>query len=215
MDIINVVLAYLNEHYAKEPTQNLVAAFKLKIEFLVLNQLVEVTTQTRLAYMQAAAAGGRYTKEGSSVGSSSLPSNARKQSSTMPKGSSISKDMTAFFEDRTSPLTSTDSTIYGQVVEPPAAYPPKKRSTTSISTSAQSRPPRHHHHQSSRLNLHTSPSNPSSTSIEALKLQYDPETGNMIRRRPSSRRRPQSFWHRMWVALPTGEDGDDGIEERY
>ena len=210
MDIINVVLAYTNEHYAKEPTQNLVAAFKLKVEFLVLNQLVDVTTQTRLAYLQEAA--GRHSQKGFS-GNSSIPSNARKQSSTMPTGSR-KKDMTAFFEDRSSPLASANSTIFGHPVNPAPAIYSSKYSATSDSTSsyhasdvpkALSPHPSHHQQQQHHLN-HPTPPFHSSPSIEALTLKHDPTPGQTVR---SSRPRPESIWHRMWTALPTGSDAED------
>ena len=58
-DLVNVVLTYTEEHYAKEPIQNFSYAFKLRIEFVVLNQLMAVTSQSRSSNYNC---GGRYVK---------------------------------------------------------------------------------------------------------------------------------------------------------
>ena len=47
MDIVILVLAYTNMHVAKEPVQNFAYAFKLKLEFVVLNQLLAVLHRNR------------------------------------------------------------------------------------------------------------------------------------------------------------------------
>lgn len=59
VDLIIMVLAYTNEHFPKEPTQNFAYAFKLKLEFVVLNQLVAVTHRASSSYLNN---GGRYAK---------------------------------------------------------------------------------------------------------------------------------------------------------
>ena len=59
VDIIILVLAYTNEHIPKEPIQNFAYAFKLKIEFIVLNQLMAITSQSRASNMNG---GHRYWK---------------------------------------------------------------------------------------------------------------------------------------------------------
>ena len=43
LDIIVIVLAFTNQHLIKEPLQNISYALKLKLEFFVLNQLIEVS----------------------------------------------------------------------------------------------------------------------------------------------------------------------------
>ncbi|MCJ1331183.1 hypothetical protein MMC10_007871 [Thelotrema lepadinum] len=45
LDVVVIVLAFTNEHLAKEPLQNLSYALKLKLEFFVLNQLLEVSKE--------------------------------------------------------------------------------------------------------------------------------------------------------------------------
>ena len=61
VDVIILVLAYTNEHIPKEPIQNFAYAFKLKIEFVVLNQLVSVTQQSHSSNFNV---GNRYVKNG-------------------------------------------------------------------------------------------------------------------------------------------------------
>ncbi|MCJ1451391.1 hypothetical protein MMC28_001727 [Mycoblastus sanguinarius] len=75
VDVIILVLAYTNEHFPKEPIQNFAYAFKLKIEFVVLNQLLAVTSQARPSNHNS---GNRYVKS-SSFGST--PHNARSKPS--------------------------------------------------------------------------------------------------------------------------------------
>lgn len=62
VDVIILCLAYTNEHFPKEPIQNFVYAFKLKIEFVVLNQLMIITSQSRATNFNG---GGRYIKPSS------------------------------------------------------------------------------------------------------------------------------------------------------
>ena len=59
-DLANVILTYTSEHFAKEPIQNFSYAFKLRVEFAVLNQLMSVTSQSRSINYNG---GGRYVKE--------------------------------------------------------------------------------------------------------------------------------------------------------
>ena len=59
-DLVNVILTYANEHYAKEPIQNFSYAFKLRIEFAVLNQLMAVTSRPQAPNYNG---GGRYIKD--------------------------------------------------------------------------------------------------------------------------------------------------------
>ena len=47
MDIVILVLAYTNEHIPKEPVQNFAYALKLKMEFIILNQLLDVLHRNR------------------------------------------------------------------------------------------------------------------------------------------------------------------------
>ena len=61
VDVIVLVLAYTNEHFPKEPVQNFAYAFKLRIEFAVLNQLMSVTQQSHSSNFNA---GNRYVKSG-------------------------------------------------------------------------------------------------------------------------------------------------------
>ena len=80
-DLVNVILTYANDHYAKEPIQNFSYAFKLRIEFAVLNQLMAVTSQSRASNYNA---GGRYVKDSgwnSSSGGASKPLDRSKPSS--------------------------------------------------------------------------------------------------------------------------------------
>ncbi|KAI0448509.1 hypothetical protein F5B21DRAFT_521803 [Xylaria acuta] len=43
LDVVVIVLAFTNQHLIKEPLQNLSYALKLKLEFFVLNQLMDVS----------------------------------------------------------------------------------------------------------------------------------------------------------------------------
>ena len=43
LDVVVIILAFTNQHLVKEPLQNLSYALKLKLEFFVLNQLLEVS----------------------------------------------------------------------------------------------------------------------------------------------------------------------------
>ncbi|KAI1174575.1 hypothetical protein F4777DRAFT_553660 [Nemania sp. FL0916] len=43
LDVIVIILAFTNQHLIKEPLQNLSYALKLKLEFFVLNQLMEIS----------------------------------------------------------------------------------------------------------------------------------------------------------------------------
>ncbi|KAI3324609.1 hypothetical protein HD806DRAFT_493094 [Xylariaceae sp. AK1471] len=43
LDVVVIILAFTNQHLIKEPLQNLSYALKLKLEFFVLNQLMEVS----------------------------------------------------------------------------------------------------------------------------------------------------------------------------
>ena len=45
MDVLVITLAFMNLHLLKEPLMNFAYALKLKLEFFVLNQLMEVTGQ--------------------------------------------------------------------------------------------------------------------------------------------------------------------------
>lgn len=76
-DLVNVILTYTNEHYAKEPIQNFSYAFKLRVEFVVLNQLMAVTSQSHASNYNA---GARYVKDSgwntSSTGGVGNPSKA-------------------------------------------------------------------------------------------------------------------------------------------
>ena len=47
VDVAILILAYLNEHIPKEPVQNFAYAFKLKLEFIILNQLLAVLQRNR------------------------------------------------------------------------------------------------------------------------------------------------------------------------
>ena len=59
-DLVNVILTYADEHYAKEPIQNFSYAFKLRTEFVILNQLMAVTSQSRASHYNS---GRRYVKD--------------------------------------------------------------------------------------------------------------------------------------------------------
>lgn len=86
VDIIILVLAYTNEHFPKEPIQNFAYAFKLKLEFVVLNQLMSITSLSRSSNFNA---GNRYVKSSSSGSAPPLmrsnPSDRSKGMSPPPK----------------------------------------------------------------------------------------------------------------------------------
>jgi len=202
MDIVNVVLAYTNEHYAKEPTQNLVGAFKLKVEFLVLNQLVDISRQSQLAYRKGR--GGRCAAKVKSQSDHIIVSDG-KAKSLKPQGSG-QKNMSAFYEDSSMPSTVTDSSINAQPLEPAATYPavyPVQLASSRTNHSLEGKSNLDSHHEVGR----TFQSNPST---ESLTLRYDPTNGNVII--PLSR--PLSFWRRIWAALPTGEDEENLRSEK-
>ncbi len=127
VDIIILSLAYTNEHFPKEPIQNFVYAFKLKIEFVVLNQLMSITSQSRAANCNA---GGRYVKpsswdQPSAQAARSSPSTGGKHeglttSVTDPKSpSAYGLKSPTIFEKERSQSNSSDAT---KVVSPTASY---------------------------------------------------------------------------------------------
>ena len=188
LDVITLVLCYFNEHYAKEPTQNIAAAFKLKVEFIVLNQLVDISTQTRLAYKGGG--GGRYTKTGLSGGTA-------KQG----KNPSSENNMSAFYEEKSSPSLATDSTVQS-CPEPPAAVqkpPPPVQNSTTIPATA-----RRVSRAQCDLVHEVSPFH-SNSAVERQSTRYRPLAGTWV----NHSSRTTSIWRRMWVALPTGEDKQD------
>ncbi|KAL6721236.1 hypothetical protein ACLMJK_000338 [Lecanora helva] len=99
VDIIVLVLAYTNEHFPKEPVQNFAYAFKLKIEFVVLNQLVSVTQQSRSANFNA---GNRYVRSG---WTNTTPLAGKSNSNTDPAATSPKREysLTYFAKGLTNP----------------------------------------------------------------------------------------------------------------
>ena len=81
MDIVILTLAYTNEHIPKEPVQNFAYAWKLKIEFVILNQLLDVLHRSR----NGGSGSNRYVndsrkKSGGAIGSNSYASDVRQDS---------------------------------------------------------------------------------------------------------------------------------------
>ena len=104
-DIIILVLAYTNEHFPKEPTQNFVYAFKLKVEFVVLNQLMAITSQSRSSNFND---GHRYAK--SSNFSHSLAS-PKPLTRSQPSGDSLKSPVSP--KDRQRQNSSLATFAYG------------------------------------------------------------------------------------------------------
>ena len=99
VDILILVLAYTNEHIPKEPTQNFAYAFKLKIEFVVLNQLMSITSKS-----QSSGHGGsnRYMK-GSSSGSGLARSKPSTDGAPLSPGSKEQYNLTTLSHGSKSP----------------------------------------------------------------------------------------------------------------
>ena len=202
------MLAYTNEHFGKEPTQNFAAAVKLKVEFIVLNQLMEITTQTRYSSLQG---GGRYAKHGSgsntnakdkksSTGDSQRP---RKSGETDPFAMiTVQNERRTVGSKASSPsMASSGSTAYEKITEPASAFtvnvnkslpddplPARKGGTT--------------HFEEVKVEAGgTLATCAKMSSLDSLALRYDPITGDMVREGE-----PKGYWGRMWQALPTGEE---------
>ena len=118
-DLVNVILTYANEHYAKEPIQNFSYAFKLRIEFVVLNQLMQVTSQSRASNYNG---GNRYIKDGGLV------------SSNFSSGGGGRPGVTKSSEHKSKASSGDD---YTSTTSPTSSRPPHK-STAGLATLAYS-----------------------------------------------------------------------------
>jgi len=202
VDVIILVLAYTNEHIPKEPIQNFAYAFKLKIEFVVLNQLMSVTQQSQASNFNA---GNRYVK--STWTDASRPVAISKPSSD---GATLSPKqqycLTSLAKGPTSPVTversQSESSGFNSEIKSPAGCHGKEKYFATEAHRSETGTKRGRRHDGVTLQeFHSS---------EAL-TPTNPEIGHGTTRPRGSpqlglRSSPRSWWMQLISLIPTSEE---------
>ena len=202
VDVIILVLAYTNEHVPKEPIQNFAYAFKLKIEFVVLNQLMSITQQSRSSNFNA---GNRYVKNG---WTNSTPPAARSKPSTDATAMSPKQQysLAYFAKEPTSPVaverSQSDSSGFSNELKSSITNHGKDQYFAADARQPKAKFERGRQHEG--VALQEFPSSEAlaptdcSTRQGRTMSKSEPQIGNR-----SSRK---GWWSRLMSLIPTGEE---------
>ena len=200
VDIVILVLAYTNEHFPKEPIQNFAYAFKLKIEFVVLNQLMTIMSQSRSTNLIG---GNRYVKSSSSSGS--VPQVTRSKPSTdgqvASPGAREHHHMANFAHGPKSPLVierlrSGSSGENSEVKSPSLTYANDSRDYMNARSRRQEEACfQHSKQEEAGVPFHEFGSKEDLTP-KPMREEFQDEA------RPS----PMRWWLRLWSMIPSSED---------
>ena len=120
LDVMVIILAFTNQHLVKEPLQNVSYALKLKLEFFVLNQLMEISQD---AFPNGSGKRGRYMAPSSSVQS--------------PDGRLHSDDSQAMAQKK------PDFMVLSHSISDASEHLPRSKVQYPIKTYSKANPPRH------------------------------------------------------------------------